>query len=101
MLNYYAFIILASILFAIGAYGLLSKRNVLRMLLSAEVMFNSVLLFLLTFSTLTSSPSTGGVIAIIAIGIAATEVGVIVSLAVLMFRLKDTVDVYKISEQKG
>ena len=101
MLNYYAFIILASIVFAIGAYGLLSKRNVLRMLLSAEVMFNSVLLFLLTFSTLTSSPSTGGVIAIIAIGIAATEVGVIVSLAVLMFRLKDTVDVYKISEQKG
>ena len=101
MLSYYAFIILASIVFAIGAYGLLSKRNVLRMLLSAEVMFNSVLLFLLTFSTLTSSPSTGGVIAIIAIGIAATEVGVIVSLAVLMFRLKDTVDVYEISEQKG
>jgi NADH:ubiquinone oxidoreductase subunit K len=101
MLNYYAFIILASIVFAIGAYGLLSKRNVLRMLLSAEVIFNSVLLFLLTFSTLTSSPSTGGVIAIIAIGIAATEVGVIVSLAVLMFRLKDTIDVYEISEQKG
>lgn len=101
MLNYYAFIILASIVFAIGAYGLLSKRNVLRMLLSAEVIFNSVLLLLLTFSTLSSSPSTGGVIAIIAIGIAATEVGVIVSLAVLMFRLKDTIDVYEISEQKG
>ncbi len=101
MLNYYAFMILASIVFGIGAYGLLSKRNLIRMLLSAEVLFNSVLLFLLTFSALTASPSTGGVIALIAIGIAATEVGVIVSLAVLMFRLKDTVDVYEISEQKG
>lgn len=101
MLNYYFFLILASILFSIGAYGLLIKRNLLRMLLSAEVMFNAVLLFLLTFSTRTSSPPTGGVIALLAIGIAAAEVGVIVSLAVLMFRLKETIDVYEVSEQKG
>lgn len=101
MFSYYAFLILASFVFAIGVYGLLNRRNMLRMLLSAEVIFNSVLLFLLTFSALSSSPFTGGVIALLAIGIAATEVGVIVSLAVLMFRLKDTVDVYEISEQKG
>jgi NADH:ubiquinone oxidoreductase subunit K len=101
MISYYAFLILASIVFAIGAYGLLSKRNILRMLLSAEVLFNSVLLFLLTFSSQTTTPSTGGVIALLAIGIAAAEVGVIVSLAILMFRLKDTVDIYEISEQRG
>jgi len=101
MISYYAFLILASIIFAIGAYGLLSKRNILRMLLSAEVLFNSVLLFLLTFSSQTTTPSTGGVVALFAIGIAAAEVGVIVSLAILMFRLKDTVDIYEISEQRG
>jgi NADH-quinone oxidoreductase subunit K len=101
MISYYAFLILASIIFAIGAYGLLSKRNILRMLLSAEVMFNSVLLFLLTFSSQTTTPSTGGVVALLAIGIAAAEVGVIVSLAILMLRLKDTVDIYEISEQRG
>ena len=100
MVSYYIFLILASIVFAIGVYGLLSKRHVLRMLLSAEVMFNAVLLFLLTFSTLTSSPPTGGVIALLAIGIAAAEIGVIVSLSVLMFRLKGTIDVYEISEHK-
>jgi NADH-quinone oxidoreductase subunit K len=100
LVSYYLFLILASIVFAIGVYGLLSKRHMLRMLLSAEVMFNSVLLFLLTFSTLTSSPLTGGVIALLAIGIAAAEIGVIVSLAVLMFRLKETIDVYEISEHK-
>lgn len=101
MISYYAFLILASIVFAIGAYGLLSKRNILRMLLSAEVLFNSVLLFLLTLSSQTTTPSTGGVVALLAIGIAAAEVGVIVSLAILMFRLKDTVDIYEISEQRG
>ncbi len=101
MFSNYAFLILASILFAIGVYGILSKRNIIRMLLSAEVLFNSVLLFLLTFSSQTSSPSTGGVIALLAIGIGAAEIGVIVSLTVLMFRLKETVDTYKISEQKG
>ncbi len=101
MFSNYAFLILASILFAIGVYGILSKRNIIRMLLSAEVLFNSVLLFLLTFSSQTSSPSTGGVIALLAIGIGAAEIGVIVSLTVLMFRLKETVDTYKISEQRG
>lgn len=101
MLSYFMFLVLASIVFAIGVYGLISKRNMLRMLLSAEVMFNSVLLFLLTFSSTSALPFTGGVIALLAIGIAAAEVGVIVSLAILMFRLRETVDVYELSEQKG
>lgn len=101
MLSYYAFLILASVIFAIGAYGLLCKRNILKMLLSAEVVFNSALLFLITFSAMSPSPHVGGAIALLAIGIAAAEVGVVVSLAVLMFRLKGTVDVYELSEQKG
>ena len=101
MLNYHLILIIASIVFTIGVYGLLCKRNMLKMLLSVEVMFNSVLLFLLTLSSLTSTPAIGGVAALLAIGIAAAEVGVIVSLAVLMFRLKETIDVYEVSEQKG
>lgn len=101
MFNYYAFLILASIIFAIGVYGLLCKRNIIKMLLSAEVMFNSTLLFLIAFSAMSSSPHVGGTIALLAIGIAAAEIGVVVSLAVLMFRLRGTVDVYELSEQRG
>jgi NADH-quinone oxidoreductase subunit K len=95
------FLVLAAVVFAIGVYGLLGKRNMLRMLLSAEVMFNSVLLFLLTISAITAAPFTGGIIALLAIGIAAAEVGVIVSLAILMFRIKESIDVYELSEQRG
>lgn len=100
-LNYFMFLTLSSIMFAIGVYGVISRRNVLRMLLSAEVMFNSVLLALLTTSSLTNSPQTGGVMALLAIGIAAAEIGVMVSLAILLFRIRRSIDVYELSKFKG
>jgi NADH-quinone oxidoreductase subunit K len=97
----YLFLSLSAAMFGIGLYGLVSKRNMLRMLLSAEVNFNGAVLALLTLASTSSSPATGGVIALLAIGIAGADVGMMVSIAILMFRLKRKLDVYELKESKG
>jgi NADH-quinone oxidoreductase subunit K len=96
------FLSLSAAMFGIGLYGLISKRNMLRMLLAAEVNFNAAMLALLTFAaTSPEGAATGGIIALLAIGMAAADVGIMVSIAILMFHLKHKLDVYELEEFKG
>lgn len=95
------FLILSTILFAIGIYGVISKRTMLRMLLATEINFNAAILALVALSSQSSSPATGEVVAIIATGIAAADVGILVSIAMLMYRIKKRSDVYELKESKG
>ena len=99
----YTILAVSAVVFSIGVYGLMTSRNMLRMLLSAEVIFNGALLALLSVSLHTPSPGPvlGGDLALLAIAIAAAEVGVIVSVAVLMFQLKSTLDVYELKMVEG
>ncbi len=99
MLNYFLFLVIAFAMLGIGTYGLLSKRNMIRMLLSAEVMFNSALLTLLVLAA-TAGPIQGGVLALIAIGVSATEIGVMISVGILFFKTKRDIDVYTLSGTK-
>ncbi|KXA88654.1 hypothetical protein AKJ57_06530 [candidate division MSBL1 archaeon SCGC-AAA259A05] len=88
-------------MFGVGAFGLLSRRNMLRMLLSAEVMFNSALLTLLALAA-TSEPLGGRVLALVAVGTATAEIGVMISIAILSSRRTGETDVYKLSgEEEG
>jgi NADH-quinone oxidoreductase subunit K len=90
----------SALMFGIGLYGLITRRNILRMLLSAEITFNAALLALLAFAS-SSSPATGGIIALLAIGIEAADVGIMVSIAILMFHLRRDLDVYELKESRG
>ncbi|RLG48063.1 MAG: NADH-quinone oxidoreductase subunit NuoK [Thermoproteota archaeon] len=93
----YWFLLTSVAMFCIGLYGLLTRRSLIRMLLSAEVIFNGALLALL--STASLSPAfrpAGGALALLAISLAAAEIGVIVSVAILMFRLRKSLDVYEL-----
>ena len=95
------FLTLSVILFGIGMYGLISKRTMLRMLLAAEVNFNAAVLALVAFASQSPSPATGEVVALIATGIAAADVGILVSIAILMYRIKKKSDVYELKESRG
>ncbi len=98
----YYYLILSAVLLSIGIYGIVSKRNVIRMLLSAEVIFNAALLSLLSLASLDSGYGpVGGALAVIAISLSAAEVGVIVSLAILMFRMRGTLDTYELRRFRG
>lgn len=95
------FLALSVILFGIGLYGLISKRTMLRMMLAAEVNFNAAVLALVAFASQSPSPATGEVVALLATGIAAADVGLLVSIAILMYRIKKNSDVYELKESRG
>ena len=87
---------LAVALFATGAYGVLSRRNLLIVLISVEVMLNAVGLAFVAFArALNAAGLDGGggqVFALCLIALAATETVVGLSIVLLFFRLRATVD---------
>lgn len=96
------YLILSALLLSVGIYGILTRRNVIRMLLSTEIIFNAALLSLLSLASLDPSYGPiGGALAVISISLAAAEVGVVVSIAILMFRMRGTLDTYELREFRG
>ena len=87
-------LILAAILFAIGIYGVLARRNAILILLSVELMLNAVNLNLIAFNVyLTPSPATGMVFAVFVIVIAAAEAGLALAIILRLFRNRRTANV--------
>ncbi|HDM92557.1 MAG TPA: NADH-quinone oxidoreductase subunit NuoK [Candidatus Korarchaeota archaeon] len=102
MMSLFWYIAVALLLAGIGVYGLLTRRNLIRILITVEIMFNAALLLLLTMASISAAyKPTGIVLALLAISLASAEVGVVVSIAILMFRLKRSLDVYEIMESRG
>jgi NADH-quinone oxidoreductase subunit K len=95
------YLTLAAILFCIGLYGALTKRNAVIVLLSIELMLNGVNLNLVAFSKMGVNPSaTGQIFTLFAIAVAAAEAAVGIALLIALFRRKATVDVTEMDEMK-
>jgi NADH-quinone oxidoreductase subunit K len=79
--------VLAALLFAVGVYGVLARRNAILVLMSVELMLNAVNLNLVLFDTwLADTVHTGQVLALFVIVIAAAEVGLGLAIVLLLFR---------------
>ena len=92
------FLILAAALFALGVYGLLVRRNIVLILLSVELMLNSVNINLIAFeSYLRSSEAIGQVFAIFVITVAAAEVGIGLAIVLMIFRNRKSASVDDLS----
>ncbi len=91
---------LAAILFAIGVYGFLSRRNVIMMFLSIELMLNAVNLNLVAMSRFLDSMQ-GQVFTFFIITVAAAEAAIGLGIAICLFRNKKTVYVDNINQLKG
>lgn len=89
-----SYLILAAILFCIGLYGALTKRNAIIVLLSVELMLNAVNLNLVAFAKWGVAPSiTGQVFSLFTITIAAVEVAVGIAILIAYYRSKGTTNV--------
>ncbi len=98
----YWYLLVSFVLAGIGLYGLLTRRNLIRMLISVELIFNGALLALLSLVSISALyKPTGVVLALLAISLASAEVGVVVSIAILMFRVKRSLDVFELTESRG
>jgi NAD(P)H-quinone oxidoreductase subunit 4L len=94
------FLILAAILFCTGVYGVISRRNGVLVLMSIELILNSVNINLVAFSAMNDTIS-GQVFALFVIAVAAAEVGVGLAIVLAIFRNYRTVDIDEVDLMKG
>jgi NADH:ubiquinone oxidoreductase subunit K len=89
---------LSAVLFGIGLWIALAKRNAIVILMGIEIMLSSVNLMMLAFSRFTPSdtPIAGHVFAIFILTVAAAEASVALAMAVAVYRNRGTVDIDKI-----
>ena len=91
-----AYLILSAALFAIGAYGVLARRNLIIVLMSLELMLNGVNIALVTFSLAhAGSPAAvphGHVFVLVVMAVAAAEVAVGLAIVISLFRTRRTID---------
>lgn len=94
------FLILAAALFCIGVYGVIARRNGVLVLMSIELILNSVNINLVAFSVMTGAIS-GQVFALFIIAVAAAEVGVGLAIVLNIFRNYKSVDLDEVDLMKG
>jgi NADH:ubiquinone oxidoreductase subunit K len=94
------FLLLGAALFAIGVYGVIARRNGIMVLMSVELILNSVNINLLAFS-MRNGEVAGQVFALYVIAIAAAEVGVGLALVLLIYRNRRSIALDELSEMKG
>jgi NAD(P)H-quinone oxidoreductase subunit 4L len=94
------FLLLAALLFAIGVYGVLARRNGVMVLMSIELILNAVNINLVAFSTFLANP-VGTVFALFVIAVAAAEVGVGLAIVLMLYRNKRSIDIDDMDMMKG
>ena len=94
------FLFLSAILFALGVFGVLSRRNGVMVLMSIELILNAVNINFVAFGAFNGTV-TGEVFALFVIAIAAAEVGVGLAIVLLIFRNKRSVDISEVDLMKG
>ncbi len=94
------FLLLDAVLFCLGVYGVLVRRNAVLVLMSIELILNAVNINLIAFGAMHGSIS-GSVFALFVIAIAAAEVGVGLAIVLLIYRNRRSVDLDDIAELKG
>tara|TARA_B100000579_G_scaffold221220_1_gene180921 strand:- start:369 stop:689 length:321 start_codon:yes stop_codon:yes gene_type:complete len=88
-----SFLIVSSILFCIGVWGLLNSRNAVRVLMSIELMLNAVNINLMAFSSyIDNNLIQGQVFTIFVITVAAAEAAVGLAILLSLYRNRVTVD---------
>jgi NADH-quinone oxidoreductase subunit K len=93
-LEYY--LLLSAILFTIGSIGVLTRRNMIIIFMSIEMMLNSVNLTLVAFSSFSGNPA-GQIFVFFVMTVAAAEAAVGLAIVLALFRLKKTVYVDEVN----
>lgn len=94
-IHYYLYF--CSALFSIGVIGVLIKRNALVILMSVELMINSINLLLAAFSAYTGDPA-GQIFVFFIMVVAAAEVAIGLAIVVLIYRTTHSIDINVLSK---
>ncbi|MCH8995249.1 MAG: NADH-quinone oxidoreductase subunit NuoK [Chloroflexi bacterium] len=95
------FLVLSAILFSLGVYGVLTRRNAVLILMSVELMLNAASINMVAFAAYAApsgSVATGIIFAIFIITVAAAEVGLALAIILRIFRNRGTANVDEVSD---
>ena len=92
-------LLLSALLFGLGVYGVLARRNAVALLMALELMLNAANLDLVAFDAwFKDRLHSGQVLALFVVVVAAAEVGVGLAIVLAVFRLRDTVAVDSLTQ---
>ena len=94
------FLLLGAILFCIGVYGVIARKNAVLVLMSIELILNSVNVNLLAFA-LRNGSADGHTFALYIIAVAAAEVGIGLAMVLLIYRNRRSIGLDELSEMRG
>jgi NADH:ubiquinone oxidoreductase subunit K len=94
------FLLLSAVLFSIGVFGVIARKNAVMVLMSIELILNSVNLNLIAFSLMNDDVD-GNVFALFVIAVAAAEVGVGLAMVLMIYRNRRSIALDELSEMKG
>ncbi len=94
------YLVLSFLLFTIGVFGIAARKNMITVLMSIELVLNSVNLNLVAFSYQLSD-LTGQIFAVFTITVAAGEAAVGLGILIALFRLRETTTLDRAAELKG
>jgi len=96
------YLVVGAIMFAIGAWGALIRRNAVVVFMCVELMINAVNLTLVAFADYLPGAGGGGSsYAVLVVAIAAAEVAVGLAIVLAVFRSRRTVNVDEVNSMKG
>jgi NAD(P)H-quinone oxidoreductase subunit 4L len=96
------YVILATCLFGIGLFGVMTSRNVIRVLMALELMFNAVNINFVAFNNFVHPDGIAGqIFAIFILTVAAAEASVGLAIVIALYRGRATVDMDAFTMLKG
>jgi NADH:ubiquinone oxidoreductase subunit K len=94
------FLLLSAALFCIGVFGVIARNNAVMVLMSIELILNSVNLNLIAFALMNDDVD-GQIFALFVIAVAAAEVGVGLGMVLMIYRNRRSIALDELSEMKG
>ena len=101
MIELVDYLLVSAALFAIGVYGLITKRNAMRLVFSVEIMINAANLNFVAFNRYLFANALGETIVLFSIALAAAEAAVILAVIVVAYRIHDDVDASQLKSLEG
>jgi len=97
-----AYLLFSLLLFCVGLFGVLARRNLIAILIGVELMLNAVSVnFLAVNYFLAPEPAIGQIIVLFIIGLAAAEVAIALSILLAVYRKRAAINVDTLTELEG
>lgn len=101
MIQLQHFLIISAILFSLGLYGVITRKNAIQILMGVELMLNASILNLVAFGKYDRIDNTGEIFALFVIVLAAAAVAVALVIIMNLYKRAQTINPNKANTLKG